>query len=236
MADPQRDDHDPLLLNKIFGAILAMLAIVISLALLPSTFAQVFSGHHDDHGELHLAYCCVDLEAAKADGGAGAEPEMDLGEMMANSNAAAGERTAALCGSCHSFEKGGANGTGPNLWDVVGRDVASVSGFGYSNALQEFGGEWTYERLDGYLANSQAYVPGTTMVQRFPQADKRANILAYLGSLSDDPAPFPEPAPEEGSLAEPSVDTPDEIPNPTNTDEDPEEAEDDAPNSPNPNE
>ena len=74
------------------------------------------------------------------------------------------------------------------------RDVASVSGYGYTAALQAAGGQWTYDRLDAYLKNSQEYIPGTAMVQRFPQDDRRADILAYLATLSDNPAPFPAPA------------------------------------------
>ena len=96
-----------------------------------------------------------------------------------------------MCKSCHTFDKGGAQGTGPNLWDVVGRGVASVDGFRYSSALTGAGGDWTYERLDAYLQNSQAYVPGTAMVQRVGKAEHRADIIAYLRSLSDAPAPLP---------------------------------------------
>ncbi len=129
----------------------------------------------------------------------------------------AGERRSAICASCHNFEKGGPNGTGPNLYGVVGRAVAGHEGFNYTSALQEFGGEWTYERLDGYLTNSQEYVPGTAMVQRFPREEQRADILAYLGSLADNPVPFPEPAPAEeadveGAEAQEADAAPDDAP------------------------
>lgn len=183
---------DPLLANKIIGAGLAALLLIFGL---PQLTAALFGGGHHggDSEELHLAYCCVELETEATDATEEAPP--DLGTLLANASVSAGSRRAAICQSCHTFEEGGANGTGPNLWNVVGRPVASVPGFNYTSALKEFGGTWTYERLDEFLHNSQEYVPGTAMVQRFPRDDQRADILAYLGSLSNNPVPYPEPAP-----------------------------------------
>ncbi|MEM8770031.1 MAG: cytochrome c family protein [Pseudomonadota bacterium] len=187
---PETQETDPLFSNKIAFSGLTALLLIFGL---PQLANAVFGGGH--HGgkdeELHLAYCCVELETAS--GEAGEEKPFDLGMMMANASMPAGERRAALCKSCHSFEEGGPNGTGPNLWNIVGREVASVPGFNYSAALADFGGIWSYERLDGYLKNSQEYVPGTAMVQRYPQDDKRAELLVYLGSLSNNPVPYPEP-------------------------------------------
>ncbi|WP_425410556.1 c-type cytochrome [Hyphococcus sp.] len=195
--------NDPLLFNKIAAAVLTALLLIFGL---PQLTAAIFGGgHHGGGGELHLAYGGdIQLETTSA---AEAEPEVDLGTLLANASAAAGERRAALCKSCHTFEQGGANGTGPNLWDIVERDVAGHAGFNYSNALQEFGGTWTYERLDKYLENSQGYIPGTAMVQRFARDDQRADILAYLATLtSGSPVEFPEPAPappaEEPEIAD----------------------------------
>lgn len=185
---------DPLFGNKVAAAILTALLLIFGL---PQLTKAIFGGGHHggEGGELHLAYGGdIELETAAP---AAEEPEADLGALLANASPAAGERRAAICKSCHTFEEGGANGTGPNLWGVVGREVASHAGFNYTSALQGLGGEWTYERLDEYLKNSQQYVPGTAMVQRFPKDDQRADLLAYLSTLSDDPVPFPEPAAEE---------------------------------------
>ncbi len=194
MADQKQDDQqgDPLLFNKIAAAGLSALLLVFGLPQLAS--AIIGGGHHGKSDELHLAYCCVELETASHSAG-GDEPVFDLGAALAAANPASGERRSAICASCHTFDRGGATGTGPNLWDIVGRDVGGVSGFGYTGALQAAGGQWTYERLDAYIKNSQEYIPGTAMVQRFPRDEQRVDILAYLGSLSDNPVPFPEPAP-----------------------------------------
>ena len=185
---------DPLFGNKVAAALLAAALLIFGL---PQLTAAILGGgeHGGGHAEeLHLAYCCVELETAAADGDA-EEEVYDLGALLANASVAGGERRSALCQSCHTFEEGGANGTGPNLWDIIGRQVGSVGGFGYTSVLQGDGGAWTYERLDAYLRNSQEYMPGTAMVQRFPRDSQRADILAYLGSLSSNPAPFPAPLP-----------------------------------------
>ncbi|WP_375201722.1 c-type cytochrome [Hyphococcus sp.] len=183
---------DPLFGNKLAAAILTAALLIFGLPQL--TKALVGGGHHGGHdGELHLAYG-GELDLGASAGPAEAAPKVDLGTLLANANPAGGERRSALCKSCHTFEEGGANGTGPNLWGVVGRELASHAGFNYTNALQEAGGVWTYERLDAYLKNSQEYIPGTAMVQRFAKDEQRADILAYLATLDDSPVPFPAPA------------------------------------------
>ncbi len=187
--------QDPLFGNKLAAALLTALLIFFGLPQLAS--ALLGGGHHGGgHGkELHLAY---PIEFQTASGPVEeVEEKKSLGEMMAAATMAGGERRVGLCKSCHSFENGGANGTGPNLWNIVGREVASVPGFSYSGALKEFGGVWSYERLDGYLKNSQAYVPGTLMNQRVARDAQRADMLLYLGSLSDNPVAPPAPAATE---------------------------------------
>lgn len=195
---------DPLFGNKLAAAVLTALLLIFGLPQL--TKALTGGGHHGGHGEeLHLAYG-GDIELAVASGPAEETPILDLGALLAEASASAGQRRAAICASCHTFEQGGANGTGPNLWNTVGRQVAGVSGFNYTSALSEAGGVWTYERLDAYLKNSQEYIPGTSMVQRFPRDAQRADLLAYLGSLSANPVPFPEPA-----VTEPTVDSAEDV-------------------------
>ena len=184
------NSNDPLLTNKIAAAVLAALLLIFGLPQLSA--ALTGGGHHGGgHEELHLAYCCVELETKTTP--VDDKPVFDLGTALLAASPERGARRAALCKSCHTFEAGGANGTGPNLYNMVNRPLASVAGFNYTNAVQEAGGVWSYERLNEYLKNSQAYIPGTAMVQRFPKDDQRADLLAYLGSLSPNPAAFPAP-------------------------------------------
>jgi cytochrome c len=183
---------DPLLVNKIVGAILAALLLVFGLPHLTSALIGGEGHGGEDSGELHLAYG-GDIQLAAAASATEEEPTVSLAQLLADASVSGGERRAALCKSCHTLEEGGANGAGPNLWNVVGRQVASAAGFNYTSALQAAGGVWTYDRLDAYLKNSQEYIPGTAMTQRFSKDNQRADILAYLGSLSNSPVPFPEP-------------------------------------------
>ena len=110
---------------------------------------------------------------------------------------------------CHSFEKGGPAIVGPDLYGVVGRKIASVEGFNYTPALKAHEGDWTYQKLDVWLKNPQAFAPGTMMA--FPGvADdkKRAAIIAFLRSNSDNPVPLPEAAaakPEEKATETPAA-------------------------------
>lgn len=89
-----------------------------------------------------------------------------------------------LCGGCHSTSLHGARGVGPNLRDVVGRQVASVAAFNYSRALERLEGDWTEDRLDSFLADPDALAPGTTMVMdgiRDPEV--RQALIDYLASI-----------------------------------------------------
>lgn len=192
---------DPLFFNKMAAALLTAALLFFGL---PQLAIALKGGHHGGHGdELHLAYAPVDLSTLGASAGAAPKGPTDLGSLIAAVDPAAAKRRAATCGSCHTFEQGGANGTGPNLWNVVNRAVGGHPGFSYTGALKAAGGVWTYDRLDKFLENSQSYVPGTAMVQRYPKAEQRAEILVYLASLSDAPVPFPAPVAVEAA-AEPA--------------------------------
>ena len=189
--------------NKVAGAILAILLIVLGLR----TFGEGLFGHPDDHGEL--AYP-IDLTALEGAGAGAAEEEeegpTDYGALLAAADISAGERVANRCTSCHTFEQGGRNGTGPNLWNTVMNPVASAEGFNYSAAMEEFaagGTVWSYEHLDGFLANPRSYVSGTAMsFAGLRNEEDRMNLIAWMRTLSDNPAPLPEPLPEEAPAGE----------------------------------
>ena len=172
--------------------------------------------HKDSHGGYHEQAYSIDTGEEEG-GEAVVETGPTFEEAFAVASADAGERLWRQCQACHKLEDG-ANGTGPNLYGIVGKQVASAAGFAYSGALQEFGGVWTYERLDGYLENSSSYIPGTSMAQRIRKDDKRADILAYLQSQGSMDVPFPAPAPVEPVVIETEEEELEAVP-----------AEDDAP-------
>ena len=109
--------------------------------------------------------------------------------MLASASVDDGKNVFKKCAACHSVEKGGANKIGPALWSVVNRKVGSHEGFKYSSALQGYGKNWTFEELNGFLNAPLKYIKGTKMAFAGLKKDsERANVIAYLNSLSDSPA------------------------------------------------
>ncbi len=178
--------------NKLAAAVLLSLLVIFG----GSTAISILYPEGGP-GEYQVVQVEGDTETAEADQAEQAEEEAPQDEplpvRLAAADPSAGETVARQCAACHVFEEGGANRVGPNLYAVPGREVASVEGFSYSGALQEYGGEWTYEKLDCFLENPSECVPGTSMgYAGVKDPQDRADLIAYLASLGDTP-PFPEP-------------------------------------------
>jgi cytochrome c len=115
-----------------------------------------------------------------------------LPTLLASADAAKGKTLTKVCATCHSFDKGAPAKVGPNLYGVVDRAKGGEAGFAYSDALKGKGGKWTFEDIDAFITSPKAFVPGTKMgFGGEPEAGKRADIIAYLRTLSDNPAPLP---------------------------------------------
>ncbi len=142
------------------------------------------------------------IVAAETSGEAGAAEEeaaVPIATLLASADPAAGESSFRKCASCHTADQSGANKVGPGLWDVVNRPIAGHEGFSYSAAMRDFseGGSvvWDYDHLSYFLEAPKQHIPGTAMGFAGLKADQeRANVIAYLRSLSDNPAPLPDPA------------------------------------------
>ena len=200
-------------LNKLLAGVLTAGIIAVG--------AAVFSGilYRPQPLEEHAFNVVVpeDEGAASADAEAETADEPALPVLLASADPSAGEAITRQCAACHVFNEGGENRVGPALWDVVGRDIASVDGFAYSEALQGKEGDWTYEKLDAFLAAPREWAPGTSMSYAgLRNATDRANLIAYMRGQSNDPVPLPdasaaaeatteEAAPVEEAAAEPAA-------------------------------
>ncbi len=114
--------------------------------------------------------------------------------LLAAADPTAGEKLVKKCTACHSLENGGPNKVGPNLWNIVERPIAAADDFGYSGTLQDMADKtWTYENLNAFLHKPKDWAAGTKMAfAGIKKVEERADLIAYLRGLSDDPAPLPE--------------------------------------------
>src|SRR5262249_18003567 len=104
-----------------------------------------------------------------------------------------GRDTFKRCLQCHTPDKGAPNRVGPNLWGVVGRSRAAVGSFPYSEAMKNHPGNWTFEELAKYLHDPKADIPGNKMAfAGIRDNAELADVLAYLRTLADRPAPLPQ--------------------------------------------
>jgi cytochrome c len=112
------------------------------------------------------------------------EAPVEIAEFMAAADVTAGQAFSKKCTACHSFDKGGPNKVGPALYGVIGRQVASLGGYAYSDALKGKGGAWSNQRMSEFLTKPKKWAKGTKMVYAgIKKPTDRANLIAYLNSL-----------------------------------------------------
>lgn len=99
-------------------------------------------------------------------------------------DATSGKTVFARCSICHTVQKGGANGLGPNLFGVVGRKAATAPNFAFSAALKGSGITWTPDKLKAWVSGPAKLVPGTKMAFAGIADPKQADdVIAYLATL-----------------------------------------------------
>ena len=185
--------------NMGVGALLGTVFVLMSVSI--ASEGIFHSGEPEKEG-----FAIVAEEAGGEAAGGGEEAKgTPIATLLASADAAAGETVFKKCASCHTPEKGGPNKVGPNLWDIVNRPIASHEGFSYSAGMTTFSEGhkvvWDFDHLNYFLEAPKKHVPGTAMgFAGLKKEDERANLIAYLHTLSDNPAPLPT-ASSEGAAA-----------------------------------
>ena len=192
--------------NKIAGAALATGLAMIGLG-------QLSAGIFGSEAPAKPGYLVEVVEEGGSEA-AVADTPPDWGTVLATADVAAGQAVFAKCSSCHAIAEGGANGTGPGIWGVVGRKPGSHAGFAYSSGMTEFGTKqavWDYDHLYEFLKAPQKYISGTKMsFVGLKKQEERINMIAYLrsqGGTLPIPAPDPARAPAAAGAAAPAAGT-----------------------------
>ena len=194
---------DPLALNKILAGFLCACLILIGSGKIAS-FLQNYgneglSDHHGDHHEetkkISNAYPIKVPESSIEIASLNTNPNLPIIPILALLSEAdlnKGAKISKKCTACHSFNEGGPNKVGPNLWNIVNKKMASSEGFKYSKSLNAMEEDWNYINLNKFLIKPKEYIKGTKMnYVGLKKETDRANIIAWLRTLSNQPAELP---------------------------------------------
>ena len=175
-------------INKIVAAILLVALLVIGIGKLSNVIFYVEKPKTPSYSvEIEQAVVASTESTSET-----TKEKIDLSALMAMGDITTGEKVFKKCAACHSIVKGGKNNIGPALYNVVGRKIGSVNDYKYSKALSEYGKEWTFEELNGYLIKPAKWIKGTKMAFAGLRKEKdRASVILYLNKNSDNPLPLP---------------------------------------------
>ncbi len=174
-------------LNKILGALLGTCLILVAMHI---AAGAIFTPEKPAKPGYEVA---VKEEQPQAGGPPAAPTAVPIDTLLASASAERGAQVAKQCQACHNFQEGQGPKIGPDLYNVVGRKIASASGFNYSSALKSKNGSWDFNALNAWLTKPSAYAPGTAMTFAGLSNDKqRADVIAYLDTLSPNPVPLPK--------------------------------------------
>ena len=175
-------------INKIIAAVLMVALLIIGIGKISDLIFYVEKPKTPGYTvEVEQTVASNGIEATMAN-----EEKIDIAALMELGDVASGEKVFKKCAACHSINKGGKNNIGPALYNVVGRKIGAINDYKYSKALSEYGKEWTFEELNGYLIKPAKWIKGTKMSFAGLRKEKdRASVIKYLNQNSDNPLPLP---------------------------------------------
>ena len=171
-------------INKILGALLGTCLVLVAV--------HIASGAIFEPQMPAKPGYVIEVKSEEPAGGAAAETP--IATLLASASADRGANVAKQCEACHNFKEGAGAKIGPDLYNVVGRPIATAPGFNYSAALKsKAGGKWDFDALNKWLTKPSAFAPGTAMTFAGISNEKqRADVIDYLDSLSPNPVPLPK--------------------------------------------
>ena len=175
-------------INKILGAVLATCLVLLITSF---TANALFAPKAPEKPGFAIA---AKEEAGKGGEAAPAAAQSEpIEKLLASASVEKGAASAKVCQTCHTFEKGGPNRVGPNLFGIVGDHKGEGrGGFNFSAPMKAKGGEWSIDDLNKFIANPKGFIPGTAMGFAGIQKDsQRADVIDYLHTLADTPEPLP---------------------------------------------
>ncbi len=175
-------------INKIVAAILMVALLIIGIGKLSNVIFHVEKPETPGYSiEVEQVVATNNQSSSET-----TVEKVDIAALMAMGDVATGEKVFKKCAACHSIVKDGKNNIGPALYNVVGRKIGAVNNYKYSKALSEYGKEWTFEELNGYLTKPAKWIKGTKMAFAGLRKEKdRASVILYLNQSSDKPLPLP---------------------------------------------
>ena len=175
-------------INKIVAAVLMVALLVIGIGKLSDIIFHVEKPKTPGYAVEVEQAVITSTEATSET----TEEKIDMAALLAMGDLATGEKVFKKCSACHSIVQGGKNNIGPALYNVVGRQIGSVSDYKYSKALAVYGKNWTFEELNGYLIKPAKWINGTKMAfAGLRREADRASVILYLNQNSDNPLPLP---------------------------------------------
>jgi cytochrome c len=189
-------------INKILGALLGTCLVLLAVHI---ASGAVFT----PTVPVKPGYEIAVKEEQPAEAQAAAPAAQPIETLLASASPEHGAQVAKQCQACHNFQEGQGAKIGPDLYGVVGRPIASAQGFNYSAALKGKHGTWDVDTLSTWLTKPSAFAPGTAMTfAGLPNEKQRADVIAYLNTLSAHPQPLPTAPANQGAAASPPANAP----------------------------